>query len=71
MFSIILFNLFSSGSQPVLISAPTELAGMTLESRLVSYDWAQQFDAFQRVTRTGSFQAVCTDARHKTVLVSV
>lgn len=59
-----------SASQPVLISAPPALAGMTLESRLLSYDWARQFDAFQRVTRTGGFQAVCTDARHKTVTVS-
>lgn len=55
------------GSQPVLIAAPVPLAGMTLESRLLGYDWADGFEAFQRVTRGGSFVAMCTNARHKNV----
>lgn len=55
------------GSQPVLIAAPVPLAGMTLESRLLGYDWASGFEAFQRVMRGGSFVAMCTNARHKSV----
>ncbi|XP_037025440.1 MOXD1 homolog 2-like isoform X3 [Bradysia coprophila] len=51
-------------SNPVLIASPTELAGMTLESRLISYDWENQFDKFQKVTRSGSFRPICLDARN-------
>lgn len=57
-------------SQPVLIASPPALAGMTLESRLLSYNWAEHFEAFQRTTIAGSFLAICTDGRHKTVAVS-
>lgn len=60
-----------SMSQPVLIASPPALAGMTLESRLLSYNWAEHFEAFQRITLGGSFQAICTDARHKTIAVSI
>lgn len=59
-----------SMSQPVLIASPAALAGQTLESRLLSYNWAEHFDSFQRITLGGSFQAICADARHKTVAVS-
>ncbi|XP_055371839.1 MOXD1 homolog 2, partial [Condylostylus longicornis] len=52
------------GSNPVLISLPQELAGMTLESRLVSYDWENQFDKFQEVTRRGSFKPLCWGAKN-------
>lgn len=41
------------------ISSPPELAGMTLEKRLISYDWANQFENFQYVTRLGSFKPMC------------
>ncbi|XP_065076570.1 MOXD1 homolog 2-like [Ochlerotatus camptorhynchus] len=47
------------GSNPVEISSPPELAGMTLEKRLTSYDWANQFESFQYVTRLGSFKPLC------------
>lgn len=57
-------------STPVLIASPPELAGMTLESRLVSYDWDLQFDSFQKVTRSGSFRAVCIDAKNMVLPVS-
>lgn len=50
---------FSSGSNPVRIAAPPELAGMTLESRLVSYDWDNQFQSFQEATMRGSFKPIC------------
>lgn len=47
------------GSNPVRIAAPPELAGMTLESRLVSYDWDNQFQTFQDATTRGSFKPIC------------
>ncbi|XP_030746402.1 MOXD1 homolog 2 [Sitophilus oryzae] len=49
----------SPGSNPVRIAAPPELAGMTLESRLVSYDWDNQFQSFQEATMRGSFKPIC------------
>lgn len=51
-------------SNPVLILKPAELAGMSLENRLTSYDWQSQFDVFQRVTRNGSFRTICLDAKN-------
>ncbi|KAF5282737.1 hypothetical protein FQR65_LT02734 [Abscondita terminalis] len=53
----------SPGSNPVRISAPPELAGMTLESRLVSYDWENQFQSFQEATKKGSFKPLCWTAQ--------
>ncbi|XP_039432205.1 MOXD1 homolog 2-like [Culex pipiens pallens] len=49
----------ASGTNPVVIASPPELAGMTLEKRLTSYDWANQFESFQYVTRRGSFKPLC------------
>ncbi|XP_056635826.1 MOXD1 homolog 2 [Diorhabda sublineata] len=49
----------SPGSNPVRITAPPELAGMTLENRLVSYDWDNQFQSFQDATTKGSFKPLC------------
>lgn len=60
----------NSGSNPVLIASPAEMAGMTLESRLVTYDWKNQFDSFQQVTRQGSFKAICWDAKNTLIPVS-
>ncbi|KAJ8932321.1 hypothetical protein NQ314_014758, partial [Rhamnusium bicolor] len=51
------------GSNPVRIAAPPELAGMTLESRLVSYDWDNQFQSFQEATMKGSFKPLCWTAQ--------
>lgn len=59
-----------SNSQPVLIALPKALRGMSLEDRLLSYDWKTQFDNFQRVMRSGSFQAVCLDAQNSVLAVS-
>lgn len=59
-----------TSTSPVLIALPAALAGITLESRILSYDWASEFENFQRATLGGSFRAFCTDARHKTVEVS-
>lgn len=57
-------------SNPVLILKPAELAGMSLENRLTSYDWQSQFDVFQRVTRNGSFRPICLDAKNNMLAVS-
>ncbi|GLV45506.1 olf413 [Carabus blaptoides fortunei] len=51
------------GSNPVKISAPPDLAGMTLEERLVTYDWENQFHSFQEATRKGSFRPLCWTAQ--------
>jgi hypothetical protein len=32
---------------------------MTLESRLVTYDWENQFRSFQEATHKGSFKPLC------------
>lgn len=53
----------SPGSNPVRIAAPPELAGMTLESRLISYDWDNQFHSFQEATMKGSFKPLCWTAQ--------
>lgn len=68
-----LLNLinFCRGSNPVLIALPPELAGMSLESRLISYNWKQNFNSFQQVTRNGSFKAICWDARNVVIPVSL
>lgn len=63
-------HLHFSGSNPVLIASPPELAGMTLESRLISYDWENQFDVFQKVTRNGSLRPICFDAKNNVLQVS-
>ncbi|XP_017776388.1 PREDICTED: MOXD1 homolog 2 [Nicrophorus vespilloides] len=57
----------SPGSNPVKIAAPPELAGMTFEARLVSYDWENQFHSFQETTTKGSFKAICRTS-HYTLL---
>ncbi|XP_050098172.1 MOXD1 homolog 2-like [Anopheles aquasalis] len=49
----------ASGTNPVVIASPAELAGMTLERRLTSYDWENQFESFQDATRKGSFKPLC------------
>jgi hypothetical protein len=49
----------SSGSNPVTIKSPPELADMTLESRLVTYDWVNHFKSFEEATRKGSFKPLC------------
>lgn len=69
IFFCILFLTFRD-SNPVLILKPAELAGMSLENRLTSYDWQSQFDVFQRVTRNGSFRPICLDAKNNMLAVS-
>uniref|UniRef100_A0A1A9ZTT9 DOMON domain-containing protein n=3 Tax=Glossina TaxID=44049 RepID=A0A1A9ZTT9_GLOPL len=57
----------ATDSNPVLISAPPELAGMTLEVRLLSYDWRNQFNEFQEATRRGSFKPLCWGVKNRVV----
>ncbi|KAG6798060.1 MOXD1 homolog 2 [Apis laboriosa] len=47
------------GSSPVKIQEPQKLAGMTLEERLLSYDWESSFQSFQEATRGGTFKPLC------------
>ncbi|XP_071438873.1 MOXD1 homolog 2 [Hetaerina americana] len=56
------------GSSPVKIKSPPELADMTLENRLVTYDWENNFDSFQETTRRGSFKPLCWMKKPKTVI---
>ncbi|XP_011202412.2 MOXD1 homolog 2 [Bactrocera dorsalis] len=49
----------NANSDPVVISLPVELKGMTLEERLLTYDWDNQFKAFQDITLKGAFKAIC------------
>ncbi|XP_053994573.1 MOXD1 homolog 2 isoform X1 [Hylaeus volcanicus] len=48
------------GSTPVEIEEPSNLAGMTLEDRLVSYNWNTNFQSFQKVTREGTLKPLCS-----------
>lgn len=64
------FSTLTRDSNPVLILKPAELAGMSLENRLMTYDWENQFDVFQRVTRNGSFRPICLDAKNNILSVS-
>lgn len=43
---------------------------MTLESRLVSYDWDNQFQSFQDATMKGSFKPLCWTAQSTLIPVS-
>ncbi|XP_023290728.1 MOXD1 homolog 2 [Orussus abietinus] len=51
------------GSSPVMIQAPQELHGMTLEERLMSYDWETSFPSFQEATRRGTFKPLCWSSK--------
>uniref|UniRef100_A0A1I8P9N5 DOMON domain-containing protein n=1 Tax=Stomoxys calcitrans TaxID=35570 RepID=A0A1I8P9N5_STOCA len=57
-------------SNPVVIASPPELAGMTLETRLLSYDWEHQFDKFQEATLRGSFKPICSGAHNEHLPIS-
>lgn len=63
--------MFYSGSNPVQIALPADLAGMSLETRLTTYDWDTNFELFQRVTRKGSFKPMCMNAKGSELTVSV
>lgn len=43
---------------------------MTLEERLLTYDWQTQFRTFQKVTQKGSFKVHCVGATDATITVS-
>ncbi|XP_068207395.1 MOXD1 homolog 2-like [Palaemon carinicauda] len=46
-------------SNPIKIRYPMELAGRTLEWRLLNYDWKNHFEYFQDATHTGTFNPTC------------
>ncbi|CAK9815881.1 MOXD1 homolog 2 [Anthophora quadrimaculata] len=47
------------GSSPLKIQEPQKLAGMTLEERLMTYDWGTSFQSFQEATRGGTNKPLC------------
>ncbi|XP_045118850.1 MOXD1 homolog 2-like [Portunus trituberculatus] len=49
----------SANSNPITIRRPMELAGKTLEWRLMNYDWKSQFENFQHTTHTGTYNPMC------------
>lgn len=63
------WNIMCRNSNPVLIASPPDLAGMTLEARLLSYDWDNQFNKFQEATLRGTFKSICRGAHNEVVSV--
>jgi hypothetical protein len=49
----------NSGSDPVRIKSPPELADQTVEERLITFDWDKNFHTFQEATRRGAFRPLC------------
>lgn len=43
---------------------------MALEARLLSYDWTNNFEIFQNITKRGSFMATCTSSYNTSFSVS-
>ncbi|XP_076278554.1 DBH like monooxygenase olf413 [Lasioglossum baleicum] len=56
-------KLVQSENRTVTIEEPKELAGMTLEERLMSYDWETNFQYFQEVTRVGTITPLCSTSK--------
>jgi hypothetical protein len=50
-----------SGDQPV-IKSPEKYAGRTLERHLQLYDWKNEYDTFDRMIKTSSFDGICNSA---------
>lgn len=48
---------------PVTIEEPPNLKGMTLEERLLSYDWKTNFARFQEITHTGTIKPLCGSSK--------
>ncbi|XP_043278026.1 MOXD1 homolog 2 [Venturia canescens] len=53
----------SQGMAPVIIEEPPELAGMTLEERLTSYNWQESFQSFREATHRGTFKPLCSSTK--------
>jgi hypothetical protein len=66
----VFFPFMTRGSSPVRIKSPPELADMTLENRLVTYDWENHFKSFQDATRKGSFKPLFQMKTSSFLLVS-
>lgn len=45
------------------IQEPPDLFGITLENRLLFYDWEKKFQSFQEVTRGGTFKPLCSTSQ--------
>ena len=53
------FFVVNSGSDPVRIKSPPELADQTVEERLITFDWDKNFHTFQEATRRGAYRPLC------------
>ncbi|XP_014208598.1 MOXD1 homolog 2 [Copidosoma floridanum] len=51
------------GASPLRIKSPVELKGMTLEERLMTYDWQTNFQVFAEATHRGSFKPLCSSPK--------
>jgi hypothetical protein len=58
---LITFQYRKSGDQPV-IKSPEKYAGRTLERHLQLYDWKNEYDTFDRMIKTSSFDGICNSA---------
>lgn len=45
-----------------MIKSPEKYAGRTLEKHLQLYDWKNEYDAFDRIIKTSSFDGICNSA---------
>ena len=46
-------------SDPIQIAEPVSLRGMTLEERLLTFDWKSDYSAFERAYTAGPVKATC------------
>jgi hypothetical protein len=53
-----------------VIASPPELANMTIEERLATFDWDNSFDDFQEAMQQGDFKPFCWDSKFKALHVS-
>lgn len=64
-------SLPHSNSNPIKIRRPVELAGKTLEWRLMNYDWKNHFQYFQHTTHTGTYNPMCWNRGKSIIPVSL
>ncbi|KAK2711326.1 hypothetical protein QYM36_012494 [Artemia franciscana] len=50
---------YRGAGNDIVIEAPVELAGMTLEDRLKTVNWMESFEDFQRISIQGPFNPLC------------
>jgi hypothetical protein len=63
-------GIFNSGPNPLVIASPPELANMTIEDRLATFDWETGFTAFKEAMQSGEFKPYCWSSKFKAVQVN-